>query len=122
MLVTRSHGFVYAYGADALLFTAALYSVLRLPSIPPDGTLAKPGLRSVVDGLRFITTSPVLVMSFGIDILAMVLAMPRSLFPRSPPSASTATSARCTPRSRSARWSPGCRAAGSGGSAGRASR
>jgi MFS family permease len=82
VLVTRSHGFVYAYGADAVLFTAALYSVLRLPAIPPDGTLAKPGLRSVVDGLRFITASPVLVMSFGIDILAMVLAMPRSLFPQ----------------------------------------
>jgi hypothetical protein len=82
VLVTRSHGFVYAYGADAVLFTAALYSALRLPSIPPDGTLAKPGLRSVVDGLQFIMTSPVLIMSFGIDILAMVLAMPRSLFPQ----------------------------------------
>jgi MFS family permease len=82
VLVTQAHGFVYAYGADALLFTAALYSALRLPSIPPDGTLAKPGLRSVVDGLQFIMTSPVLIMSFGIDILAMVLAMPRSLFPQ----------------------------------------
>jgi hypothetical protein len=82
VLVTRTHGFVYAYGADGLLFTAALYSALRLPSIPPDGTLAKAGLRSVVDGLRFIMTSPVLIMSFGIDILAMVLAMPRSLFPQ----------------------------------------
>jgi MFS family permease len=81
VLVTRTNGFVYAYAADSVLFTAALYSVLRLPSIPPDGTLTKPGLRSVVDGLRFITTSPVLTMSFGVDILAMVLAMPRSLFP-----------------------------------------
>ncbi len=81
VLVTRSHGFVYAYGIDALLFTVALYSVLRLPSIPPDGNAARPGLRSVVDGLKFIGTSPVLVMSFGVDVIAMVLAMPRSLFP-----------------------------------------
>jgi MFS family permease len=81
VLVTRTNGFVYAYSADAVLFTAALYSVLRLPSIPPDGSLTKPGLRSVVDGLKFITTSPVLTMSFGVDIIAMVLAMPRSLFP-----------------------------------------
>jgi MFS family permease len=80
-LVTQSHGFVIAYGADAVLFTAALYSVVRLPPIPPDGTLVKAGLRSVIDGLRFIATSPVLVMSFGVDILAMVLAMPRALFP-----------------------------------------
>jgi MFS family permease len=81
VLVTQNHGFVYAYSADAVLFTAALYSMLRLPPIPPDGTLARAGLRSVLDGLGFIFSRPVLIMSFGIDILAMVLAMPRSLFP-----------------------------------------
>jgi MFS family permease len=81
VLVTRSHGFVYAYGADAVLFTAALYSILRLPSLPPTSAGGSLGLRSVVDGLRFIGTSGVLAMSFGVDILAMVLAMPRSLFP-----------------------------------------
>jgi MFS family permease len=81
VLVTQSHGFVYAYGADALLFTAALYSMFRLPPIPPDGTRNRAGLRSVLDGLGFIVSRPVLVMSFGIDILAMVLAMPRSLYP-----------------------------------------
>ncbi len=41
----------------------------------------KLGLRSVGEGLRFIATSPVLVMSFLVDIAAMVLAMPRALFP-----------------------------------------
>jgi MFS family permease len=39
------------------------------------------GLRSIADGLSFIATSPVLVMSFLVDIAAMVLAMPRALFP-----------------------------------------
>ena len=81
VLVTRSNGFAWAYGIDGLLFTLALYSALRLPAIPPDGTLNKAGLRSVVDGLRFIATRPVLIMSFGVDICAMVLAMPRSLYP-----------------------------------------
>jgi MFS family permease len=81
LLVTRSHGFAYAYGVDAVLFTAALYSALRLPAIPPDGSAPKLGLRSVADGLRFIATRPVLIMSFAVDIAAMVLAMPRALFP-----------------------------------------
>jgi len=81
-LVTLDHGFEYAYGLDALLFTAALYSVLRLPSIAPDGTAPKLGFRSVVDGLAFIATRPVLIMSFLVDIAAMVLAMPRALFPQ----------------------------------------
>ena len=81
VLVSLPHGFTYAYSSDAILFTAALYSALRLPPIPPDGTQSKAGLRSVLDGLRFIGSSPVLVMSFGVDIVAMVLAMPRSLYP-----------------------------------------
>jgi MFS family permease len=80
-LVTVGHGFEYAYGLDALLFTAALYSVLRLPPIPPDGTGTRLGLRSVGEGLAFIVTRPVLLMSFLVDIAAMVLAMPRALFP-----------------------------------------
>src|SRR4051812_5607672 len=80
-LVTREHGFAYAYGLDAVLFTAALYSALRLPPIPPDGSAPKLGLRSVAEGLKFIATRPVLIMSFAVDIAAMVLAMPRALFP-----------------------------------------
>ena len=82
VLVGLTHGFVWSYGIDAALFTTALYSALRLPSIPPDGTLAKAGFRSVLDGLQFIIVRPVLVMSFGVDIAAMVLAMPRSLYPQ----------------------------------------
>jgi MFS family permease len=82
VLVGLTNGFAYAYGADAVLFTVALYSVLRLPPIPPsDGGTGTLGLRSVVDGLAFIATRPVLIMSFLVDIAAMVLAMPRALFP-----------------------------------------
>ena len=82
VLVGLTDGFEWAYGIDAVLFTLALYSALRLPKIPPDGTLAKAGFRSVIDGLKFIAVRPVLVMSFGVDIAAMVLAMPRSLYPQ----------------------------------------
>lgn len=81
LLVTQAHGFAYAYGLDAVLFTAALYSALRLPPIPPDSSAPKLGVRSVADGLGFIAKRPVLIMSFAIDIVAMVLAMPRALFP-----------------------------------------
>ena len=81
VLVGLEHGFAYAYAVDALLFTAALYSALRLPAVPPDGSVERPSLRVVAEGLRFIAVRPVLVMSFVVDIAAMVLAMPRSLFP-----------------------------------------
>ncbi|MDR1999372.1 MAG: MFS transporter [Frankiaceae bacterium] len=77
------NGFAIAYGADAVLFTAALYTCFRLPSIPPTGgdRAGALGVRSVVDGLRFILANPVLLMSFAVDIVAMVFAMPKALFP-----------------------------------------
>ncbi|MEV4562272.1 MFS transporter [Nonomuraea sp. NPDC049419] len=76
-----SGGFASAYALDAVLFTANLYAALRLPALPPLGEVTRPGLRSVIDGLSFIAKSPVLLMSFVVDIIAMVLAMPRALFP-----------------------------------------
>ena len=78
----HSVGYTFSYGIDAVLFTAALYSAFRLPPIPPDHQGGQTlGLRSVYDGLSFIVTRPVLLMSFAVDIAAMVLAMPRALFP-----------------------------------------
>ena len=81
VLVGLPHGFSYAYGADALLFTAALYSAFRLPPIRPAAGPGSLGVRAVLDGLRFISGNRILLMSFGVDIAAMVLAMPRALFP-----------------------------------------
>ncbi|GIF73536.1 MFS transporter [Asanoa siamensis] len=70
-----------AYAADALLFTVGLWSTLRLPAIPPVGETARAGLRSVVEGFRYLAGAPVLLLSFAIDIIAMTIAMPRALFP-----------------------------------------
>ena len=89
VLVGLPHGFSYAYGADALLFTAALYSTFRLPSLRPAAATGRPGqglasrvgLRAVAEGIAFIGRRPILLMSFGLDIAAMTLAMPRALFP-----------------------------------------
>jgi MFS family permease len=80
-------GVTIAYAVDALLFTVSFWATYRLPPIPPvhdDGVTAKPtaGLRGIADGLRFLFTRPVLLLSFAVDIVAMVLAMPRALFPQ----------------------------------------
>ena len=82
LLVTRRNGFSYAYGVDAALFSLALYSALRLPKLPPEGSSPPAGLRSVLQGFAFIGSRPVLLMSFLVDIVAMVFAMPRALFPQ----------------------------------------
>ena len=74
--------YAVAYGGDAMLFTAMLYAVVRLPPLAPTAATGSPGLRSVVEGLQFIAGKPVLLLSFGVDIIAMVLAMPRAMFPQ----------------------------------------
>jgi len=81
VLVAFPHGFAYAYGTDTLLFTMSLYSTFRLPAIESTSAAARSGLRAVLEGLRFISGNPVLLMSFAVDIAAMVLAMPNALFP-----------------------------------------
>lgn len=75
-------GFAGAYALDAVLFGASLYAAWRLPALPPIGEVTRPGARAVWEGLRFIATSKVLLMSFVVDIIAMVFALPRALFPQ----------------------------------------
>jgi MFS family permease len=78
-------GLPVLYALDSLGLTAALYAVFRLPPLPPllgdDGRRATAGLRSIADGLRYISLHNVLLVSFLADIIAMVLGMPRALFP-----------------------------------------
>ncbi|MEU9506977.1 MFS transporter [Micromonospora sp. NPDC048170] len=80
-------GLPIAYAADAVLYTVAVWATVKLPAMPPepdpDGTDTprRAGLASIVDGLRYLATTPVLLLSFVIDLIAMVLAMPRALFP-----------------------------------------
>ncbi|RKF27717.1 MFS transporter [Micromonospora globbae] len=80
-------GLPVAYAVDALLFTVSLWATLRLPALPPEpdpgggDTPRKAGLASVVDGFRYLATTPVLLLSFAVDLIAMILAMPRALFP-----------------------------------------
>lgn len=74
-------GVQVAYTVDAVLFSLSFWATLRLPSMPPEGEHRSMGLRSVADGLRYLATTPVLLLSFAIDIVAMVLAMPKALFP-----------------------------------------
>ncbi len=74
-------GFTAAYAVDALTFTAALYALFRLPPIPPESAVAKSGWSAVLEGLRFLASRRNLLMTFLVDLAAMVLAQPRALFP-----------------------------------------
>ena len=79
-------GFRSAYTVDAVLTLAAVYSLWRLPAVPPERepgeeVARRVGVRSVLDGFAFLRTAPNVRMTFVADIVAMLLAQPRVLFP-----------------------------------------
>ncbi|MBX9245075.1 MFS transporter [Actinotalea ferrariae] len=74
-------GYVGAYAVEAVLLVVALVSLAALPPMPPEGEVRRAGLGSVLEGLRFLRTRPNVRMTFLVDLSAMVLAMPRVLFP-----------------------------------------
>jgi MFS family permease len=74
-------GYATAYGLDAVSFGASMWAVLKLPPMPPAGGGRRAGTASVLEGLAFLRTRPVLLMTFVVDLIAMIFAMPRALFP-----------------------------------------
>lgn len=74
-------GFSWLYLVDTITLFATLGAVVALPPLPVEGAVGSPGLRSVLDGLGYLKGHPVLLMSFVVDLIAMVFGMPRALFP-----------------------------------------
>lgn len=75
-------GFEWMYLIDTLTLFATLGAVVRLPSLKVvDAATSVPGVRAVFDGFVYLRTQPVLLMSFVVDLIAMVFGMPRALFP-----------------------------------------
>ena len=75
-------GFSWLYLVDTICLFATLWAVISLPPLPVERAAGStPGLRSVVDGFVYLATQPVLLMSFVVDLIAMVFGMPRALIP-----------------------------------------
>lgn len=75
-------GFAWLYLVDTVFLFATLRAVLALPSLPVEIIAgSSPGLRSVIDGFVYLAKQPVLLMSFVVDLIAMVFGMPRALIP-----------------------------------------
>ena len=73
-------GLPWLYFLDAMTLVAILYAVVRLPPVPPLGEHR--GRAKVLDGIAYLRVKPLLLMTFVVDIIAMVCGMPRALFPQ----------------------------------------
>lgn len=74
-------GFSATYTVDVVLFTTAFLGIMSLPAITPEGVTQRPGLESLMFGLRFLRRSPNIRMTFIVDIIAMTFGQPRVLYP-----------------------------------------
>lgn len=70
-----------AYAIDAGTCLASMAAVASLRRLPPGEGGASFGLRSMRQGLSFLRGRQVIQATFVIDLNAMILGMPRALFP-----------------------------------------
>ncbi|WP_458319367.1 MFS transporter [Mycolicibacterium brisbanense] len=73
------------YLIDALTCLAPIWATFRLAPIPATNTeqgSARWGFAAVLDGLRYLAGNRVVLMSFVVDLIAMIFGMPRALFPQ----------------------------------------
>jgi MFS family permease len=83
------------YLIDTAGLTMTLWAVYRLPALPPHADIPgtgheadgarirrRPRMTDVLDGFRFATANRLLALSFVVDLIAMILGLPRALFPQ----------------------------------------
>ena len=80
-LLIATVGLTGTYLIDVASFSASLFAIGRLPSYPPHEHAERAGLRSLLEGLRFVASKPVILGIFLLDTNAMVFGMPSALFP-----------------------------------------
>ena len=68
----------------ALPASVAMAGEDKLPDkqLAPDGLAARLQAAAVLEGFRYLSGNQVVLMSFVVDIIAMVFGMPRALFPQ----------------------------------------
>jgi MFS family permease len=76
------------YLIDAITCIAPIWATFRLAPMPPtNGAQGASGwgfgaVRSVLEGFRYLAGNQVVLMSFVVDLIAMIFGMPRALFPQ----------------------------------------
>ncbi|MFN3005012.1 MFS transporter [Mycolicibacterium wolinskyi] len=75
------------YLIDAITCLAPIWATVRLAPMPPTSTEQGSmwgfgAVRSVWEGFRYLAGNRVVLMSFVVDLIAMIFGMPRALFPQ----------------------------------------
>lgn len=79
LIATAGLSTVYAIGMAS--FTATVVALWGLPAMAPHPDADRPGIRSIVEGFRFVSREKVILGFFLVDTNAMVFGMPLGIFP-----------------------------------------
>jgi MFS family permease len=74
-------GLPVVYAIGMVSFAATVVALWGLPPMPPHPDADRPGVRSIVEGFRFVAREKVILGFFLVDTNAMVFGMPLGLFP-----------------------------------------
>jgi MFS family permease len=80
-VVIAALGLPAAYAIDVLTFAAAIGAVFAIAAQPSQHERAESPLRSMIEGFRYVRRQGAIMGGFAIDLNAMILGMPRALFP-----------------------------------------
>lgn len=75
------------YLIDAITCLVPIWATIRLSPMPPLKSFVQQGFSrwgfgAVLEGFRYLAGNQVVLMSFVVDLIAMIFGMPRALFPQ----------------------------------------
>jgi MFS family permease len=80
-LVATSIGPLWAYATNLTTYLLSLAALVMMRASPPPPDADRPGMRSIVEGLRYAKSRPELMGTYLVDMNAMFFGMPMALFP-----------------------------------------
>ncbi len=80
-LAIASLGLPATYLIDAATFAASLLALAGVSSMGKPEAAERPGLASILQGLRYARSRQELIGTYAVDFVAMIFGMPMALFP-----------------------------------------
>ncbi|MGI4851537.1 MAG: MFS transporter [Janthinobacterium lividum] len=80
-ILVMKYGIATLYFIDMCSFCAALYGIIRLPPIGHEHIEKKKNWSSMIGGLKFVKSAPILIGALYVDFALAFFGMPNALFP-----------------------------------------
>jgi len=74
-------GYPLTYMIDVLSFLVSLVSLAAIRRMPASDRASRPGIRSIIEGLKYALGRPELIGTYVVDMVAMTFAMAMALIP-----------------------------------------